>query len=99
MVKSRSTTHKKRVLLASQEIQIAPSILSADFSRLAAHAKQAIEGGGTLLHVDVMAAHFVPNITIGPPVVAALRKAVDVPLDSHLTIADTDKFLPSFPDA
>jgi len=61
--------------------QIAPSILSADFSRLAAHAKQAIEGGATLLHVDVMDGHFVPNITIGPPVVASLRKAIDVPAD------------------
>src|SRR5438445_3834740 len=99
MVKSKIITHKKRVLLASQEIQIAPSILSADFSRLAAHAKQAIEGGGTLLHVDVMDGHFVPNITIGPPVVAALRKAVDVPLDCHLMIEDPDKFISAFADA
>jgi ribulose-phosphate 3-epimerase len=79
--------------------QIAPSILSADFSRLAAHAKQAIEGGGSLLHVDVMDGHFVPNITIGPPVVASLRKAVDVPLDCHLMIEDPDKFIPAFVDA
>jgi ribulose-phosphate 3-epimerase len=85
--------------LASQEIQIAPSILSADFSRLAAHAKQAIEGGAALLHVDVMDGHFVPNITIGPPVVASLRKAVDVPLDCHLMIEDPDKFIPAFADA
>ncbi|HUS18492.1 MAG TPA: ribulose-phosphate 3-epimerase [Terriglobales bacterium] len=80
-------------------IQIAPSILSADFSRLAGHAKQAIEGGGTLLHVDVMDGHFVPNITIGPPVVASLRKAVDVPLDCHLMIEDPDRFVPAFADA
>lgn len=79
--------------------QIAPSILSADFSRLAAHAKQAIEGGGSLLHVDIMDGHFVPNITIGPPVVASLRKAVDVPLDCHLMIEDPDKFIPAFVDA
>jgi ribulose-phosphate 3-epimerase len=80
-------------------VQIAPSILSADFSRLAAHAKQAIEGGGSLLHVDVMDGHFVPNITIGPPVVASLRKAVDVPLDCHLMIEDPDKFIPAFAEA
>jgi len=79
--------------------QIAPSILSADFSRLAAHAKQAIEGGGSLLHVDVMDGHFVPNITIGPPVVGWLRKAVDVPLDCHLMIEDPDKFIPAFVEA
>ena len=85
--------------MANPEIQIAPSILSADFSRLAAHAKQAIEGGATLLHVDVMDGHFVPNITIGPPVVAALRKAVDVTLDCHLMIEDPDKFIPAFVDA
>jgi ribulose-phosphate 3-epimerase len=80
-------------------IQIAPSILSADFSRLAAHAKQAIEGGATLLHVDVMDGHFVPNITIGPPVVASLRKSVDVPLDCHLMIEDPDEYIPAFADA
>ena len=82
-------------------IQIAPSILSADFSRLAAHAKQALEGGATLLHVDVMDGHFVPNITIGPPVVAALRKAIstDVPLDCHLMIENADRYIPAFVDA
>ena len=66
---------------------------------MAAHAKQAIEGGGSLLHVDIMDGHFVPNITIGPPVVASLRKAVDVPLDCHLMIEDPDKFIPAFIDA
>jgi ribulose-phosphate 3-epimerase len=73
--------------------------LSADFSRLAGHAKQAIEGGGSLLHVDVMDGHFVPNITIGPPVVASLRKAVDVPLDCHLMIENPDQYIPAFADA
>ncbi len=80
-------------------IEIAPSILSADFSRLAAHAKQAIEGGATLLHVDVMDGHFVPNITIGPPVVASLRKAVDVVLDCHLMIENPDEYITAFADA
>jgi ribulose-phosphate 3-epimerase len=82
-------------------IQIAPSILSADFSRLAAHAKQALEGGASLLHVDVMDGHFVPNITIGPPVVASLRKAIpsEIPLDCHLMIENADLYIPAFADA
>ncbi|MCU1306725.1 MAG: ribulose-5-phosphate 3-epimerase [Acidobacteriaceae bacterium] len=82
-------------------IQIAPSILSADFARLAASAKEAIEGGATLLHVDVMDGHFVPNITIGPPVVASLRKAIssDIPLDCHLMIENADEYIPAFADA
>lgn len=79
--------------------QIAPSILSADFSRLAAHAKQAIDGGGSLLHVDIMDGHFVPNLTIGPAVVASLRKAVDVQLDCHLMIENPDQFIPAFIEA
>jgi ribulose-phosphate 3-epimerase len=80
-------------------VQIAPSILSADFARLAAHAKQSIEGGATLLHVDIMDGHFVPNITIGPPVVASLRKSVDVPLDCHLMIENAEMYIPAFLDA
>jgi ribulose-phosphate 3-epimerase len=82
-------------------IQVAPSILSADFSRLAAHAKQALEGGATVLHVDVMDGHFVPNITIGPPVVASLRKAIpsEIPLDCHLMIENADRYIPAFADA
>jgi len=65
-------------------IELAPSILSADFARLGAEAQAAVEGGATVLHVDVMDGHFVPNITIGPPVVASLRKVSKVPLDCHL---------------
>ncbi len=80
-------------------IELAPSILSADFARLGEQAKAAIEGGATLLHVDVMDGHFVPNITIGPPVVASLRKATDVPLDVHLMIENPDEFVPAFVDA
>ncbi len=80
-------------------IEIAPSILSADFARLAEDANAAIRGGATLLHVDVMDGHFVPNITIGPPVVASLRKAVDVALDCHLMIENADEFIPAFADA
>ena len=80
-------------------IEIAPSILSADFARLAEDANEAVRGGATLLHVDVMDGHFVPNITIGPPVVASLRKAVDVPLDCHLMIENPDEYIPAFADA
>lgn len=80
-------------------IELAPSILSADFARLAEQAQAAITGGGTLLHVDVMDGHFVPNITIGPPVVASLRKATDVPLDCHLMIEDPDQYIPAFAQA
>ena len=80
-------------------IEIAPSILSADFARLAEDANAALQGGATLLHVDVMDGHFVPNITIGPPVVASLRKAVDVPLDCHLMIENPDDYIPAFADA
>ncbi|MFZ0314671.1 MAG: ribulose-phosphate 3-epimerase [Candidatus Korobacteraceae bacterium] len=80
-------------------IEIAPSILSADFARLAEDANAAVRGGATLLHVDVMDGHFVPNITIGPPVVASLRKAVDVPLDCHLMIENPDEYIPAFAHA
>ena len=80
-------------------IELAPSILSADFARLGEQASAAVEAGAQLLHVDVMDGHFVPNITIGPPVVASLRKAVEVPLDVHLMIEDPDQFIPAFADA
>ena len=73
--------------------------MSADFARLAEDANAAIRGGGTVLHVDVMDGHFVPNITIGPPVVKSLRKAVDVPLDCHLMIENPDEYIPAFADA
>ncbi len=80
-------------------IEIAPSILSADFARLGDDANAAVRGGATLLHVDVMDGHFVPNITIGPPVVASLRKVVDVTLDCHLMIDNPDEYIPAFADA
>jgi len=83
----------------SKQIELAPSILSADFAHLADQAQAAIDGGGTLLHVDVMDGHFVPNITIGPPVVASLRKTVKVPLDCHLMIENPDEYVPAFVEA
>jgi ribulose-phosphate 3-epimerase len=81
------------------KIELAPSILSSNFARLGSDAQQAIEGGGTLLHVDVMDGHFVPNITLGPPVVKSLRRAVKVPLDCHLMIENPDLFIPEFAGA
>jgi len=87
-------------LPSARKIELAPSILSANFANLAAHAKQALDGGGTLLHVDIMDGHFVPNITIGPPVVASLRKALpDVIFDCHLMIENPDEFIPEFAKA
>lgn len=80
-------------------IEIAPSILSANFARLADDANAAIRGGARVLHVDVMDGHFVPNLTVGPPVVASLHKAVDIPLDCHLMIENPDEYIPAFVDA
>jgi ribulose-phosphate 3-epimerase len=80
-------------------IELAPSILSADFAHLADHVHAVAEGGATVLHVDVMDGHFVPNLTIGPPVVASLRKVTRLPLDVHLMIENPDLFIPAFVDA
>jgi ribulose-phosphate 3-epimerase len=79
--------------------RIAPSILSADFAALGDAVRKVEQGGGELLHVDVMDGHFVPNITIGPPVVKSLRKATELPLDVHLMISDPDKYIPAFAEA
>jgi ribulose-phosphate 3-epimerase len=81
------------------KIELAPSILSSNFAQLGNDALQAIEGGGTILHVDVMDGHFVPNITLGPPLVKSLRKVVKVPLDCHLMIENPDVFVPEFAEA
>ena len=80
-------------------IELAPSILSADFAHLADNVEAVTEGGATLLHVDVMDGHFVPNITVGPPVVASLRKVTRLPLDVHLMIENADEYVPAFADA
>jgi ribulose-phosphate 3-epimerase len=79
--------------------KIAPSILSADLARLGDEVKQVIEAGADWIHVDVMDGHFVPNITIGPVVVKALKKVVSIPLDVHLMIENVDLFLDAFIDA
>jgi ribulose-phosphate 3-epimerase len=80
-------------------IELAPSILSADFAHLAEQVRAATEGGGTIIHVDVMDGHFVPNLTVGPPVVRSLRRATDLPLDCHLMIENPDQYIPEFVEA
>jgi ribulose-phosphate 3-epimerase len=77
-------------------IKIAPSILSADFARLGEEIKAAEDAGAHLLHIDVMDGHFVPNITIGPPVIESIRKVTQLPLDVHLMIEDPDRYLKDF---
>ncbi len=80
-------------------IELAASILSADFAHLADEVSEAERGGATVIHVDVMDGHFVPNITLGPPVVKSLRKATKLPLDCHLMIENADEFIPALADA
>lgn len=77
-------------------VELAFSILAANFAHLAEEMARAERGGGTIVHVDVMDGHFVPNITFGPPVVAAIRPITKLPIDCHLMIEDPDKFIPEF---
>jgi len=77
-------------------VRIAPSILSADFAALGTGIAATERGGADLIHVDVMDGHFVPNITIGPPVVSALKRVAKVPLDVHLMITDPDRYVEAF---
>jgi len=80
-------------------VRIAPSILSANFAALGEEIRKVEGAGAQLLHVDVMDGHFVPNITIGPPVVQSLSKATKLPLDVHLMITDPDRYIPAFVQA
>jgi len=80
-------------------IKIAPSILSADFSRLEQEVRRAEKAGADLIHIDVMDGHFVPNITIGPVVVKSIRSKTNIPLDVHLMIEDPDKYIDVFAEA
>ncbi len=77
-------------------IKISPSILASDFSKLGAEAVKCENAGADMLHIDVMDGHFVPNITIGIPVVKSLRKCVSIPFDVHLMISDPEKYIPEF---
>lgn len=80
----------------ARPILIAPSILSADFARLAEEVAAVERAGADLLHIDVMDGHFVPNLTVGPPIVEALRKVTKLPLDVHLMITNADAYIPEF---
>ena len=80
-------------------VELLPSILSADFAHLADQVAAAERGGGTTIHVDIMDGHFVPNMTIGPPVVASLRKATRLPLDCHLMIDNPNEYIAAFAEA
>ena len=82
-----------------KKIQISPSILSADFSQLGSEIKKLEEGGADLIHVDVMDGHFVPNLTIGPPVIKNLRKYTKLPFDVHLMISPVHEYIENYANA
>ena len=82
-----------------KKIQISPSILSADFSQLGKEIQKLEKAGADMIHVDVMDGHFVPNLTIGPPVIKALRKHSSLPFDVHLMISPVHKYIKNFADA
>lgn len=80
-------------------VELVPSILSADFSKLGLEIEAAERGGGSVIHIDIMDGHFVPNLTMGPPVVKSLRKVTSLPLDCHLMIENPDDFIAEFAEA
>ncbi len=80
-------------------IELAPSILASDFAHLAEQVERATAGGAAVIHVDIMDGHFVPNLTMGPPVVKSLRRATRLPLDCHLMIENADQYIADFAEA
>ena len=86
-------------MVSFREVKIAPSLLAADFTRLGEQVKAAADNGADWFHIDVMDGHFVPNITMGPFIVEAVRRVTDVPLDVHLMILEPERYIQSFADA
>lgn len=81
------------------KVKVAPSILASDFSRLGEEIRAVVDAGADWVHLDIMDGHFTPNITVGPPVVAALRKHCDIPMDVHLMITEPERYVKDFADA
>jgi len=97
---TRQSRHTlKRAIIRKPMVHILPSILSADFARLGEEIAKVESGGATMLHVDVMDGHFVPNLTLGTPVVESIRKVTKMILDVHLMLTDPDKYAPLFIEA
>lgn len=93
---SKDVYRKSKKVCVAVMIKISPSILASDFSKLGAEAEKCEKAGADMLHIDVMDGHFVPNITIGIPVVKSLRKCVSIPFDVHLMISNPEKYIPDF---